>query len=116
MTAATPSTNKPTTRKGTRPRTLRLIRWDASARSGVLRIAQGKEVFAYALREIEPGYAERAFQFDRLDAEGGKLVVGEVYHVAVEREGHSCDCRGFVAHGVCKHSAAALKLLEIGSV
>ena len=115
MTAATPTTPRPV-RKSSEARSLRLVTWNAASRSGVLQVTQGREVYGYALREIEPGYAERAFQFERLDAEGGRLVVGEVYPVAVEREGHSCDCRGFVRHSHCKHASAALKLVELGKL
>lgn len=104
MTAATPTakTRKPVAR------TMRLMYWSARERNGVLVVTEGKKVDSYVLREIEPGYAERAFEF--------KKDGGDTHHVALERQGHTCDCRGFVAHGHCRHASAALKLLEMGKV
>ena len=39
----------------------------------------------------------------------------EVYHCLAQRDNSvSCDCRGHVAHGHCKHSACVRVLLERG--
>jgi hypothetical protein len=41
----------------------------------------------------------RAFEVKHLDADGG-----EAYHVHLTSDGPCCDCKGFTAHGHCKHA------------
>ena len=39
----------------------------------------------------------RAFEVRKLQADGG-----ECYHVHLTSDGPTCDCRGFLQHGMCK--------------
>src|SRR5262249_44702806 len=42
---------------------------------------------------------------------GGK---GQSYHVLVSGNDSSCDCRGYLAYGYCKHISALLALQKAG--
>jgi hypothetical protein len=39
-----------------------------------------------------------------------------IYHVLLSRQGHSCECKGFLAHDHCKHIAGLLALQEAGKL
>jgi len=93
-------------------RTLTLAGWDATTKTGTLTISEGTKAVAYVLTEIDAGYAERAFRFEKVED-------GEAYHVSLERQGHTCECLGHLRHGhrtTCKHIAAVLKLIETGKL
>ena len=77
---------------------------------GHVTIRVGREETTYRISEFPVGgaYDGRAFAFTKPD--------GERYDVFLCRHGQndSCDCRGFVAHGHCKHRDAARTLLQLG--
>jgi hypothetical protein len=93
-------------------RSLRLVCWNEAQRLGVLSITVGKESATYSLVEIEAGFADRAFRISKVSTDG----VEADYAVALERQGHSCECLGFLRHGHCKHSDSIRKLLELGKI
>jgi hypothetical protein len=37
-------------------------------------------------------------------------------HVLLEHDGRTCDCKGFLRHGHCKHADAILKLGRLGKL
>jgi hypothetical protein len=39
-----------------------------------------------------------------------------VYHVILTEDGRQCDCKGFCAHGHCKHADAIHTLVQLGKV
>ena len=66
------------------------------------------EAIAFALKgvayRVTPlDAAEPAFRFEKLGGEP------DVYDVRLTEFGWECDCRGFVAHGHCKHVKAVLE-------
>jgi hypothetical protein len=51
--------------------------------------------------------------------DGSKRIVdGETYHVCLDPAGgrHSCECRGFLRHGHCKHVEALWALRAAGQL
>lgn len=109
MTAATQTpkaARKPT------PRTLRVCVPPVDGRFAIVTLTVGK---------TDTG----DYWFSAFDAVGGLgFEVQEIgneledpYHAFVASDASglsdSCDCRGFLRHGKCKHSGAARKLVEI---
>jgi hypothetical protein len=47
----------------------------------------------------------RAFELTHLEADGG-----ETYHVNLDRDNPTCDCKGFVRHDHCKHVESLVAL------
>jgi hypothetical protein len=80
--------------------------------SGVVRITAGRVSADYALRPIPSQIGGRAFELTKL----GLLADGECYHVRLTGDARqdSCDCRGHVAHGHCKHVDALAALVAAG--
>ncbi len=64
--------------------------------NAVLRITAGKLVQTYFVDRIPSDWGE-AFSLTKTDS-------GEVYHVHLTAEGHTCDCLGHSRWGHCKHA------------
>ena len=108
-----PTQVKPATKSTSHKPLSRRVRWLSHPgwMQGViemrLEFARRTELFAYHISPIPCDFGD-AFQFERLG--GDELAV---YHVLFESEqDHSCDCKGFVRHGHCKHVDACKALLN----
>ncbi|HEX3152939.1 MAG TPA: hypothetical protein VHR66_33010 [Gemmataceae bacterium] len=81
---------------------------------------QYRDVDTYTVEEIPTGMDGRAFLLHRdpatVEAEGPDADA--YYGVLVARNGqdHECECKGFQAHGRCKHHDALRSLLEAGHI
>jgi hypothetical protein len=64
----------------------------------------------YAVRRIPSDFG-CGFELVKLMAEEPA-----VYHVLLEQDGRSCDCKGHLQHGHCKHADAVLKLVQLGKL
>ncbi len=70
----------------------------------------GNDVFNYHLSRLPCPWGE-AFRWTKL----GRTPEGEPDHYDVvmdERNGHTCECKGYLRHGHCKHIDALRALRE----
>jgi len=93
-----------------RERTIRLVRPPTAEGVGVFSIHDQRRATFYAFREIPCEIGGWGFAVH-------KLGLGTLYHVRVgRREDTSCECMGFLAHGVCRHILGLRALLREGLI
>jgi hypothetical protein len=77
---------------------------------GVIRIRMGKEVAYYDVAEVDCQFPNsRGFCLEKQREPNG------CYHVCLcmtNPQDHTCECRGFLAHGHCRHIAAAILIAQ----
>jgi hypothetical protein len=107
MSATMTKTRKP---RAKLTRSIRLkVKPSALGRCGIVAIAVGKETTDYILNVIPADWGQ-GFELDNLDN-------AELYHVNLDRQGHdSCDCKGHLRHGHCKHSDGIRALVKAGKL
>lgn len=78
---------------------------------GLLKIVMGKEAAVYWYREIPADFGGRAFELRKFQAE-------EAYHVLLPGNGchGSCECKGHIRHGHCKHAEGLAALEQAGQL
>ena len=87
-------------------RSVRLLRPPDSAGVGIISLSVGAKEVLYEFKEIPCDIGGRAFAVYRLD-------LGELYYVRVgQPEECSCECKGFLRHGNCKHIKGLKALTE----
>jgi hypothetical protein len=102
--------SSPATPRRRPPRTIRLVRSPSADGVGVFCVSVGEKSAFYALREIPCEIGGRGFAVHRLG-------LGELYHVRVGApEECSCECKGFLVHGHCRHVLGLLALVREGKV
>lgn len=71
-----------------------------------------KDITHYALDAVAADFG-KGFRLTKLCIVDGKPVEGETYHVNLDTAGsrHTCECKGFLRHGGCKHVDALSHLL-----
>ena len=87
-------------------RTIRLALAPLPSSPGVVTITARGKAADYLLSRLPSDFGE-AFRLEKFPPQGG-----EVYHVLLSADGkHSCECKGFLRWGRCKHAdgLAALK-------
>ena len=88
-------------------RTIRLIRPTGLDGVGVFCVTAGDESAFYTIREIPCEIGGRGFTVHRLG-------LGNLYHVRVGTpEECSCECKGFLRWGHCRHILGLLALIPI---
>ena len=103
MTEPAPSPAKP-------QRTIRLVRAPAADGVGVFSITVGDRPVHYTIHEIRRDIGGRGFAVHRLGP-------GNLYHVRVGRpQDCSCECKGFLYHGYCRHILGLLALIREGKL
>lgn len=103
MTEPAPAPAKP-------KRTIRLVRAPADDGVGVFSITAGDKTVHYTIREIRCDIGGRGFAVHRLG-------LGHLYHVRVGRpQDCSCECKGFLYHGYCRHILGLLALIREGKL
>ena len=91
-------------------RTIRLVRPPTGDGVGVFSITVGNKAAHYALHEIRCDIGGRGFAVHRIG-------LGTLYHVRVGRPlDCSCECKGFLYHGYCRHISGLLALLREGKL
>jgi hypothetical protein len=89
-------------------RSIRLVRAPAVDGVGVFCVSDGDKSVYYALHEIPCFIGGRGFAVHRLG-------LGNLYHVRVGvPEDCSCECKGFLVHGHCRHVLGLLALARAG--
>ncbi len=87
----------------------RSIRWLQPPRErfgwGALEITVGKKTDCYLVREIPADFG-RGFEIEKDD--------GTVYHVNLNAERPTCDCKGHEQHSHCKHREGLETLARAG--
>ncbi len=87
-------------------RSLRLVRQPDESGVGVVCLSSGTKQAFYTFKEVPCEIGGRGFVMHRLG-------LGELYHVRIGRpEDRSCECLGFLAHGMCKHVLALTALVD----
>jgi hypothetical protein len=98
-----------------RPKPQRFVRWalppGACALQGVLVLTVGKDVSAYLVRPIPADGGGAGWELAKLRKTEDEEAT--VYHVHLDRAGsrHSCECKGFLRLGHCKHVDGLLAVL-----
>jgi hypothetical protein len=102
-----------TTTRKPRPkpaRTIRLVRPPARDGVGVFCVTDGDSSAFYTLCEIPCEIGGRGFAVHRLG-------LGNLYHVRIGAvEDCSCECKGFLYHGYCRHVLGLLALVREGKL
>lgn len=89
-------------------RSICLVRAPGGDGVGVFSIQVGKDTAFYAMHEMPCDIGGRGFAVHRLG-------LGNLYHVRVGTpEECSCECKGFLVHGSCRHVLGLLALIREG--
>jgi hypothetical protein len=102
-------------KRPTRPpeRTIRLIHPIEGTMPGHVVITVDKVSKDYTLERFESPLGD-AFRLTKCSpVEDGEE---SVYHILLSREGHSCECLGFLHHDHCRHIAGLIALVNAGYV
>jgi hypothetical protein len=98
------------TAKADLKRTIRLVRSPAVDGTGIFCVRDRSRSTFYAFREIPCAIGGRGFAVHRLG-------LGNLYDVRVgQPEECSCECLGFLAHGLCRHVLGLLALIQAGLI
>lgn len=75
----------------------------------VLTFPKRSEIYRYWVEQIPSDFGT-AFKLERIEADGSE---GDTYHACAENEQDGyCDCKGFQAHGHCKHRDLAFAISQ----
>jgi hypothetical protein len=114
MTTATESTMATPTRKDRKPRTkparfIRLIIPPTLTMAGIVKIIVGKSATDYNLERLPSDFGT-AFRLTKI------LGDHESYAVNIDGDKRTCECKGYLKHGHCKHGDGLAKLQEKGRI
>jgi hypothetical protein len=76
---------------------------------GVVRLTVNRKSVDYLLTPLATDYG-RGFKLEKI----GLDFDGSVYHVNLDRGNRSCDCKGGLKHGHCKHGDGLAALIAAG--
>src|SRR5262249_29706008 len=91
-------------------RSIRLALAPLGSNPGIVRIAVGKVIADYRVWPLASDFGS-SFALEKFGA-------GERYHVLLDSAGgqHSCECKGFLRWGHCKHVEGLLALRKAGQL
>jgi hypothetical protein len=78
---------------------------------GIVRIMVGKEHADYFLTLLATDFG-RGFKVEKI----GLHENDPPYHVNIDADKHSCECKGFLRHGHCKHADGLAALIAAGQL
>jgi hypothetical protein len=87
--------------------------------SNILWLTAGHDTTAYRVTPLPCDFGRAAFRLDKADKGDGP---GETYYVLLAGDNSSCECKGFLKHGLCKdgkgckHIAGCKAALEAGQL
>src|SRR4051812_30625061 len=95
------------------------IRWtpaegDYNPVAGTLVIDTDRARVEYLVTEFVPGWDGRAFVLEKIGAGTDKEAENYACFVARNGQDRSCECKGFLRTGGCKHLASLAALLANG--
>ncbi len=100
------------TRRRVKPtRTIRLNLKPFDGNPGVVRITVGKETADYLLTEIPADFG-RGFKVEKM----GDDADGAAYHVNIDGDNRTCECKGFGRWHHCRHADGLAALVKAGKV
>jgi len=108
------NTSAPAGQRKPRPKPARSIRLEVRPEGngfGIVRITVGKEHADCYISEIPADFG-RGFKVEKIDLTGD----GPPYHVNIDGEKKSCECKGFLRHGHCKHADGIVALIATGQL
>ena len=79
---------------------------------GILTLDTKRNACEYAVVEMETPWAGRGFILAKIDQGTDDETTGYECFVASDRLASTCECRGFLRHGHCKHLAALNVAIE----
>ena len=79
---------------------------------GVVRITVGKATVDYFLSPVAADFG-RGFLLEKVLPEEGEP---EAYHLNLDAERSTCECRGHLRHGHCKHVDGLAALITQGKI
>jgi hypothetical protein len=75
---------------------------------GVVRVTVGRETADYVVTPIRADFG-RGFLVEKVGADGESS-----YHVHLDGDRRSCECRGFARYGYCRHADGLAALAAAG--
>ena len=91
-------------------RSIRMVRPLNEEGIGVFSVTVGKETAHYVLQEMDCDIGGRGFAVHRLG-------LGNLYHVRIGTPAEcSCECKGFLYRGQCRHVLGLLALTREGKL
>jgi hypothetical protein len=90
-------------------RSIRLCVKPVSNCAGVVRITVGKEQADYFLTEIPTDFG-RGFLVEKIAVSGEPVS----YHVNIDGDKRTCECKGYLKWGRCKHGDGLAALIAAG--
>ncbi len=117
MTSEPPSTPSDDSTGTPRPKRRRFLRLSDDGKW--LTITQGRKVWLYSVERLDPHplVGLKAWRLTKRAGSHSDALLPEIWAYDVlltDQFGLSCDCRGFVRWGYCKHSKALAVLLAAG--
>ena len=87
-------------------RSIRLALSPCGDNPGVVTITVGKQAADYFLTELPADFG-RGFRVEKVGGE-------EAYHVSLDGDARTCECKGFTRWGQCKHADGLAALQAAG--
>jgi hypothetical protein len=92
-------------------RSVRLIFPPEGTSTGVIRLTVGKEAADYFINFVAADFG-RGFKVEKI----GLDCRESAYAVNIDGETRSCECKGFLRHGHCKHADGIAALIAAGKL
>jgi hypothetical protein len=107
----------PAVRKGSSPvrRNVRLDRIDGVSRAALI-LEIGAASCNYWLTPVPSEIGGQGWRLEKFWASHGTDTEAGEYHVLLAGRQSSCECRGFLRHGHCKHLDALQALVASGQL
>ncbi len=106
------TTSAPTRQPRSRTKPVRHVRLcirPEGTSTGVMRITVGEERADYFLTALPADFGH-GFQVEKIGLHENEPP----YHVNIDADRKTCECKGFLRHGHCKHSDGLAALIAAG--
>jgi hypothetical protein len=116
MATVTTGKGKSKTSRKKQPRAIRLLARVKGLVAGMFQVTEGAKVDRYFFSEVGSDFG-RGFKVEKWDDEARAVV--EEYHVNLDGDRSTCECKGHLYHGHkarCRHVAGLLALVAAGKL